>query len=88
MNLWKPTALVLTSAISMTIGYGAAQARPAEPRPMSREWHMSNALEHLRIARAELQLAEHNMDGWRVRATESTDRAIFETRHAIDIWHP
>jgi hypothetical protein len=89
MNLWKPTAIVLTSAFSMMIGYGAASARPApEPQPMSREWHMSNALEHLRVARVELEQAEHNMDGWRARAIESTDRAIWETRHAIDVWHP
>jgi|HubBroStandDraft_4_1064222.scaffolds.fasta_scaffold806783_1 hypothetical protein len=88
MNLWKPTALVLTSALSMMIGYGVASARPAEQKPMSREWHMHNALEHLRIARVELELSEHNMDGWRVRAVESVDRAIWETRHAIDVYHP
>jgi hypothetical protein len=88
MNLWKPTALVLTSAFSMIIGYGVASARPVEPKPSSREWHMHTALEHLRIARGELELSEHNMEGWKVRAIESTDRAIWETRHAIDSWHP
>jgi hypothetical protein len=88
MNLWKPTALALASAFGMMIGYGAASANQGDARPLSREWHMHTALEHLRFARAELELSEHNHDGWRGRAIEATDRAIWETRRAIDDWHP
>ena len=45
--------------------------------------HMLRALEHLRAARAELQAAEHNKGGWRVRAIQSTDRAIVETQNGM-----
>ena len=44
---------------------------------------MDRALEHLRAARAELQAAEHNKAGWRVRAIENTERAIRETENGI-----
>jgi hypothetical protein len=44
---------------------------------------MRRALEHLRAARAELQAAEHNKGGWRLRAIENTDRAIVETERGI-----
>jgi hypothetical protein len=45
--------------------------------------HMRRALEHLRAARAELQAAEHNKAGWRMRALENTDRAISETERGM-----
>ena len=44
---------------------------------------MRRALEHLRAARAALQAAEHNKGGWRVRAIQSTDRAIVETQNGM-----
>jgi len=45
--------------------------------------HMRAALEHLRAARAELQSAEHNKGGWRVRALEHVNRAIADTERGI-----
>ena len=45
--------------------------------------HMQAALEHLRAARAELRMAEHNKGGWRVRAIEHVDRAINDTELGI-----
>ena len=45
--------------------------------------HMKAALEHLRAARAELQSAEHNKGGWRVRALEHVNRAIADTEKGI-----
>ena len=45
--------------------------------------HMREALEHLRAAKAELQAAEHDKGGWRVRAIQSTDRAIVETQNGM-----
>ena len=45
--------------------------------------HMVNALEHLRAARAELRMAEHNKGGWRVRAIANVDRAIGDTEAGI-----
>jgi hypothetical protein len=47
--------------------------------------HMRRALEHLRAARAELQAAEHNKGGWRLRALENTDRAIRETENGMAV---
>jgi hypothetical protein len=44
---------------------------------------MDRALEQLRAARAQLQEAEHNKGGWRVRAIANTDRAIAETEAGI-----
>jgi hypothetical protein len=41
--------------------------------------HMKSALDHLRAARAELQSAEHNKGGWRLRALANVDRAIADT---------
>jgi hypothetical protein len=45
--------------------------------------HMKRALEHLRAARAELQSAEHNKGGWRVRAIKNVDQAINDTENGM-----
>jgi len=44
---------------------------------------MRRALENLRAARAELEVAEHNKGGWRLRAIQNTDRAIHETENGM-----
>ena len=72
MKTMKSTLLVLLSV--STISFSSAFA----DQP-----HMRRALEHLRAARAELQSAEHNKGGWRLRALENTDRAIAETERGI-----
>ena len=36
-------------------------------------------------ARAELEAAEHNKGGWRVRAIQNTDRAITETQNGMAV---
>ena len=46
--------------------------------------HMRRALEHLRAARAELQSAEHDKGGWRVRAIQNTNQAIAETERGME----
>jgi hypothetical protein len=73
MKIFKTTiiALVAISVFNMT-------ARADQP-------HMRRALEHLRAARAELQAAEHNKGGWRIRAIENTDRAIHETETGMAV---
>jgi len=73
MKTFKTTiiALVAISAFNMT-------ARADQP-------HMRRALENLRAARAELQAAEHNKGGWRIRAIENTDRAIHETENGMAV---
>ena len=47
--------------------------------------HMRRALELLRDARAELQAAEHNKGGWRVRAIELVNRAIADTENGMAV---
>ncbi len=49
----------------------------------ARQPHMERALENLRAARAELQIAEHDKGGWRVRALENVNRAIAETERGM-----
>jgi len=46
---------------------------------------MRRALENLRAARAELEVAEHNKGGWRIRAIENTNRAIRETENGMAV---
>ena len=47
--------------------------------------HMRRALENLRAAKAELEMAEHNKGGWRLRAIEHTNRAIGETERGMAV---
>ncbi len=68
------TRLIMLVTIS---ALGLSTARAGQP-------HMDRALEHLRAARAELAVAEHNKGGWRLRALENTDRAIHETERGIN----
>ena len=63
------TSIVILLSIS-TLGLSSAFAR--QP-------HMDRALEHLRAAKAELQMAEENKGGWRERALENVNRAIADT---------
>lgn len=72
MKTFKTTAVILLSI--STIGLSSAFA----DQP-----HMRRALEHLRAARAELQSAEHDKGGWRMKAIENTDRAIHETERGM-----
>ena len=45
--------------------------------------HMKRALEHLRAAKAELERAEHNKGGWRLRAIRNVDQAINDTQNGM-----
>ena len=45
--------------------------------------HMQAALEHLRAARTELRVAEHDKGGWRARALANVERAIADTERGI-----
>jgi hypothetical protein len=68
MKKFNTTIVILLSMFAL--GLSSAFAR--QP-------HMDRALEHLRAARAELQMAEHNKGGWRERAIANVDRAIADT---------
>jgi hypothetical protein len=71
----KTLTIITLAAIS---AFGMNTVRADQP-------HMRRALEHLRAARAELQSAEHNKGGWRLRAIENTDRAIRETENGMAV---
>jgi hypothetical protein len=89
MNVWKPLAVLSTSALVLVVGYQAASAHQADRTPSSVEGdyrRLRGALENLRAAREHLLNAEHNHGGWRERAIEATDRAIHETEEAMK-WH-
>ena len=66
-------SLFVVIAVS-SFGLGSAQA----DQP-----HMRRALEHLRAARAELERAEHNKGGWRIRAINNVEKAIADTENGM-----
>jgi hypothetical protein len=75
MNVWKPVALCSIGALVLSVG---AQVALAEDMCHGQP-HMQAALEHFRMARAELERAEHNKGGWRERAIQAAETALRET---------
>ena len=65
-------------AVALSSGVLIGQAIASQP-------HMQSALSYLQSARAELQVAEHNKGGHRVRAIELIDRAIGEVQAGIEV---
>ncbi|MGH8101455.1 MAG: hypothetical protein ACREIW_09165 [Chthoniobacterales bacterium] len=65
---------VVVAVVAGTLGL--SQARAGQP-------HMIAALGHLRAARAELRMAEHNKGGWRVRAVANVERAIADVERGM-----
>jgi hypothetical protein len=70
----------LTTTIIALIAISAFNTTARADQP-----HMRRALENLRAARAELEVAEHNKGGWRLRAIANTDRAIHETENGMAV---
>ncbi len=65
------------AAIALAIAFSSTvPARADEP-------HMRAALEHLRMARHELEMAPPNKGGHRDRAMEHVDQAIHQTEDGI-----
>ena len=74
MKTLKTTLVIVMSISAM----GLNTVRAGQP-------HMERALEHLRAARTELEVAEHNKGGWRLRAIANTERAIHETENGMAV---
>ena len=72
MKMLKIAIVVITGVSAMSL----SSVRADQP-------HMRRALEHLRAARAELQSAEHDKGGWRVRAIRNVDQAIADTERGM-----
>jgi hypothetical protein len=70
----------LTTTIIALVAASAFNSTALADQP-----HMRRALENLRAARAELEVAEHNKGGWRLRAIQNTDRAIHETENGMAV---
>ena len=74
----------------MISAYSVASANAGHQKPTTVELATTatcatSALEHFRAGIAwSCQLAEHNHGGWRERAVEASERAIWETRSALD----
>jgi hypothetical protein len=70
--------IVIALVVGLLIG-GAAGSWAAIHQP-----HMIAALQALKTARAELEVAEHNKGGHRVKALEIVNRAIKQTERGIE----
>jgi hypothetical protein len=86
-NPWKLTSLLLALALCLVFGIHAVDSASASPEAQPR---MRTALRHLRLAKDQLQRANTDKGGHRVKALELTDAAIdqvqrgikFDNRHA------
>jgi len=86
------TITLLTMAVTLfTIAFPAAAAGPkapappvaggpavATPMPPEQHPHIHEALEAMRAAKHQLETAEHDFDGHRVRSLEHLNQAIHE----------
>ncbi len=83
--------VVVTLALSSAIMQPKASATPAAPAPAvaavaaplpaatpERHPHIDEALEHMRAAKHELEIAEHDFDGHRVKSLDHLNAAIHE----------
>jgi hypothetical protein len=62
--------------VAVVAAMNASSVRADQP-------HMRRALEHLHAAKAELQSAEHDKGGWRVRAIKNVNQAIADTERGM-----
>jgi hypothetical protein len=70
------TLRISFAIVAAIAAMGLNSARADQP-------HMRAALDHLREARAELKMAEHDKGGWRVRAIRNVDQAIADTEKGM-----
>jgi hypothetical protein len=96
LNVWKPIALLSITACVLFAGQSRAGADTTsvatgpDTTPVAQaQPHMAAALAALRVARAELDKAEHDKGGWRVAAIRETTSAIGETERGVqfDVKH-
>ena len=81
MSVLITATLVLTLAFSAAAAGPKAPAAPVAPTPAAtpeRHPHIDEALEHMRAAKHELEVAEHDFQGHRVKSMEHLDQAMHE----------
>ena len=81
MNPWKISTFVLVAVMGIGIGWGqvGSTADAGEKQP-----HMRAALVNLRSAKAQLEKADDDKDGHRVKAIALAQEAIDEVQKGID----
>ena len=84
--------LLITATLLFTLAFSAAAAgpkapaapvasAPVAPAPVAtpeRHPHIDEALEHMRAAKHELEIAAHDFGGHRVKSIEHLDQAMHE----------
>ena len=87
LTLLMMATLVFTLAFSVAAAtpkaptapaVAAVPASPAATATPERHPHIDEALEHMRAAKHELEVAEHDFDGHRVKSLEHLNGAIHE----------
>jgi hypothetical protein len=91
--------LLITATVLCTLAFSAAAAgpkapaapvasAPAAPTPAAtpeRHPHIDEALEHMRAAKHELEVAEHDFQGHRVKSIEHLDQAMHEAEICMNM---
>jgi hypothetical protein len=90
--------VVVTLALSSVIMQPKASAAPAVPAPAvaavaapvpaatpDRHPHIDEALEHMHAAKHELEIAEHDFGGHRVKSIEHLDASIHEAEICLSM---
>ncbi|MGC2474225.1 MAG: hypothetical protein WA485_07815 [Candidatus Sulfotelmatobacter sp.] len=90
--------VVVTLALSSAILQPKASAAPAAPAPAvgavpapvpvatpDRHPHIDEALEHMRAAKHELEIAEHDFDGHRAKSLEHLNQSIHEAEICLSM---
>jgi len=90
--------VVVTLALSSAVLQPKASAAPAAAAPVAaavpapapvatpeRHPHIDEALEHMRAAKHELEIAEHDFDGHRVKSLEHLNASIHEAEICLNM---
>lgn len=91
--------LLITATVLFTLAFSAAAvgpkaptapvaSAPAAPTPAAtpeRHPHIDEALEHMRSAKHELEVAEHDFQGHRVKSIEHLDQAMHEAEICMNM---
>jgi len=94
-------ALLIAASLLLTLSLAAAPGAktPAAPTPAAaavpaapaaaampeRHPHIDEALEHMRAAKHELEIAEHDFGGHRAKSIEHLDQAIHEAEICLEM---
>ncbi|HEY8077153.1 MAG TPA: hypothetical protein VIF62_23665 [Labilithrix sp.] len=84
MNVYKPIAIVSTSALVVLLACGGGNEAVHPAHAGAEQPHMVAARDHLREARASLDRAEANKGGHREKAIELVDGAIRQVDDGIE----